>query len=134
MIKNCPLLQRYVCVIKLLQRGIWLALHSRGYYELQVGLPDSWRWAVFDFVESYYDRFHDIIIRELDSLRSVWKPCEGSQQRHGAFAASKVRASCNSGIHCVDGRNTYACHTPIKRDWCGDVPASSGTLFWIILS
>merc|ERR1711912_21454 len=29
-------------------------------------------------------------IRELDSLRSVWKPCEGSQQRHGAFAASKV--------------------------------------------
>jgi len=66
------------------------SLVQRGWIEFPSGLPASWGWALFDFVEHYYDLFNDIIIRELDSLRNVWVPCDGSQQRHGAFAAAKV--------------------------------------------
>jgi len=65
-------------------------LFDRGYVELSGGLPLSWRWEVFDFVEKYYDMFNDCVIRELDSLRDFWEPCEDSNQRHGAFAAEKA--------------------------------------------
>lgn len=66
---------------------------SQAFAELEGGLPESWRnWDVFNFVEAYYDRFNEIIMRELTLLRDFWTPCENSGQRFGAFAAAKITA------------------------------------------
>eukprot|EP00928_Gymnodinium_smaydae_P088827 TRINITY_DN72876_c0_g1_i1.p1 TRINITY_DN72876_c0_g1~~TRINITY_DN72876_c0_g1_i1.p1 ORF type:complete len:807 (-),score=161.93 TRINITY_DN72876_c0_g1_i1:78-2498(-) len=66
-------------------------LLRRGVVELDAGLPESWRkWEIFAFAENYHDRFSALVARELESLRDFWEPCEGSSQRHGAFAASLV--------------------------------------------
>lgn len=66
-------------------------LVTDAYVEFSLGLPKEWReWAIFSFVELYYDRFHSLVVSELDALRDVWEPCKGSSQRHGAFAAMKV--------------------------------------------
>lgn len=74
-----------------LTKEIYSELLSAGYFEMPGGLPESWReWEMFKFVELYHDSFYEVIIRELENLRDVWEPCEGSHQRYGAFAAAKV--------------------------------------------
>jgi len=65
-------------------------LSSQGWIELASGLPKSWSWPVFEFVETCHDLFNDLVISELDSLRDVWVPCVDSVSRYGAFAAAKV--------------------------------------------
>jgi len=74
-------------------------LRSQGWIELASGLPKSWSWPVFEFVEACHDMFNDLVISELDSLRHVWVPCENSLSRYGAFAAAKVSERlCPYGI------------------------------------
>jgi len=63
---------------------------DRGWAELRDGLPEAWQWEVFEFIESCFDRFSELVIQELESLRDFWDPCPGSLERHGAFAAAKV--------------------------------------------
>mmetsp|Transcript_128249 Transcript_128249/g.256134 ORF Transcript_128249/g.256134 Transcript_128249/m.256134 type:complete len:535 (-) Transcript_128249:15-1619(-) len=65
-------------------------LLSRGWVEFREGFPEAWNWAVFDFVESYHAVYNEPIIAALESLRVVWKPCECSKARFGAFAAEKL--------------------------------------------
>eukprot|EP00929_Paragymnodinium_shiwhaense_P005737 TRINITY_DN10803_c0_g1_i1.p1 TRINITY_DN10803_c0_g1~~TRINITY_DN10803_c0_g1_i1.p1 ORF type:complete len:816 (-),score=122.60 TRINITY_DN10803_c0_g1_i1:50-2497(-) len=68
-----------------------VALFKSGSLQLKEGIPPAWRqWEVFAFVEACFDRFNQVLIDELESLRSVWAPCRDSYQRHGAFAAEKV--------------------------------------------
>eukprot|EP00927_Polykrikos_kofoidii_P078721 TRINITY_DN75537_c0_g1_i1.p1 TRINITY_DN75537_c0_g1~~TRINITY_DN75537_c0_g1_i1.p1 ORF type:complete len:809 (+),score=99.11 TRINITY_DN75537_c0_g1_i1:34-2460(+) len=66
------------------------SLFQHGWIEFSNGLPASWKWALFDFVEHFYDLFNELVIYELDSLRDVWTPSASSRERHGAFAAAKV--------------------------------------------
>lgn len=65
-------------------------LRSQGWIELASGLPKSWNWPVFEFVEACHDLFNDLVISELASLCAVWAPCGDSVGRYGAFAAAKV--------------------------------------------
>ena len=74
-------------------RDMRAQIFTRGWSELPDGLPQEWRrWPVFGFVEAYYDHFHALVTAELEALRPVWQPCEGSNARHGAFAAAKASA------------------------------------------
>jgi len=58
--------------------------------ELRDGMPEAWNWQVFEFVESCFDRFSDLVIQELELLRDFWQPCKGSGERYGAFAGMKA--------------------------------------------
>jgi len=86
---GCPS-DREACSSTQLARRQRSRLFRMGWVELRGGLPKSWAWPVFDFVEAYHARFCELVVQELDSLREVWAPCRGSQSRYGAFAAAKA--------------------------------------------